>query len=277
MFNELDFQSMDPSIKTTRSCLLHTNNNELVKMIMGEKSRLYHCIPFNNFRASQKICIMKSKQYETYLGLCHGNSLFNADWMLCSYTFNVTCTLSKGITLIDTENSVKIGSASTCEPMANTTAYWSVTRFRRQMQGWNITSMCFGDYSWLPTDEVCWRAWRNFKICQIHFQSKSNSPLCCTHKQEVLHADNGSFLYSLKRMILECLISFAKYLKNKLMSSGRAVSIDGVILKVQSRHFLDFTVHQMDVGKGKSARMTDIFNNLEYSSVYQMSWCWQRY
>ena len=54
-------------------------------------------------------------------------------------------------------------------------------------------------------------------------------------------------------MIHEQRISFRNYLKIELTSSGGAVSIYGVTLKIQGQYFIDFTVHQMHTRKGKTA------------------------
>ncbi len=58
---------------------------------------------------------------------------------------------------------------------------------------------------------------------------------------------------SLERMLHYWRTSFRKYLKNELMSSGGAMSIDGVTLKIKGRHFLDFTLHYMNIRKVKTA------------------------
>ena len=47
-------------------------------------------------------------------------------------------------------------------------------------------------------------------------------------------------------------ISFRNFLKNHLMSSGGAVSVESVTLKVQGRHFIDFTLHHIHIRKGKT-------------------------
>ena len=54
---------------------------------------------------------------------------------------------------------------------------------------------------------------------------------------------------SQETMVHEWHSSFRGYLNNELMSSGGALSIDGVTLKIQGRHFLDFAVHHIHVQK----------------------------
>lgn len=41
-------------------------------------------------------------------------------------------------------------------------------------------------------------------------------------------------------------------MKDELITSGSAATIDGVNLKAQGRHFVDFTVHHMHLTKPKS-------------------------
>ena len=57
---------------------------------------------------------------------------------------------------------------------------------------------------------------------------------------------------SLEKLVHDWRTSFGKLLKDELTSSGRAVTIDVVTLKVQDRHFLDFTVHHMHMTEPKS-------------------------
>ena len=73
---------------------------------------------------------------------------------------------------------------------------------------------------------------------------------------------------SLEKMVHDWRISFSKYLKNELMSSGGAVSIDGVTLKIQGRHFLDFTVHHMHIRKGKTALERPTFSIISSTVLF---------
>ena len=57
---------------------------------------------------------------------------------------------------------------------------------------------------------------------------------------------------SLEQLVHDWRTSFRKYLNDELISSGGAVTIDAVTLKVQGRQFLDFTVHHMHMTKPKS-------------------------
>ena len=57
---------------------------------------------------------------------------------------------------------------------------------------------------------------------------------------------------SMDKMVGEWRESFKTYLKNELLGSWGAVSIDRVTLKMQGRNFLDFTMHHVDMKKGNS-------------------------
>ena len=57
---------------------------------------------------------------------------------------------------------------------------------------------------------------------------------------------------SLKTMVRERRDAFKEYLKKDLISTGGAVTIDGVTLKVQGRQFLDFTLHHFHMEKTKT-------------------------
>ena len=53
-------------------------------------------------------------------------------------------------------------------------------------------------------------------------------------------------------MVREWRDAFKEYLKKELISTGGAVTIDGVTLKVQGRQFLDFTLHHFHMEKTKT-------------------------
>ena len=53
-----------------------------------------------------------------------------------------------------------------------------------------------------------------------------------------------------------------------LLTSGDAVSIDGVTLEVQGRHFLDFTLHQMHIRKGKTVLERPTFSIISSTVVF---------
>ena len=63
-------------------------------------------------------------------------------------------------------------------------------------------------------------------------------------------------------------ISFRKYLKNHLMTSGGAVSIDDVTLKVQDRHFLDITLHHIHIRKGKTVLERPRFSIISSTALF---------
>ena len=62
--------------------------------------------------------------------------------------------------------------------------------------------------------------------------------------------------------------SFKAYLKNELLGSGGAVSIDGVTLKMQGRHFLDFNSHHEYMKKGKSILEQPNFSIISNSVLF---------
>ncbi len=66
IFSGLDFQSMDTSFRTTRSRLLCSDAELVVKRVLNEKSTRYHCVSFKKFRTSLQGGLMKSIQFENY-------------------------------------------------------------------------------------------------------------------------------------------------------------------------------------------------------------------
>ena len=74
--------------------------------------------------------------------------------------------------------------------------------------------------------------------------------------------------FSLEKMVLHLPISFVKYLKNHLMTSGGVVSIDSVTLKVQGRHFLGFTLRQMHIQKGKTVLERPTFSIISSTVLF---------
>ena len=51
--------------------------------ILADKNSLQHLVPFKQYKRSHQGELMKSKQYETYLVLCHKNTNFHFGWMIC--------------------------------------------------------------------------------------------------------------------------------------------------------------------------------------------------
>ena len=52
---------------------------------------------------------------------------------------------------------------------------------------------------------------------------------------------------ALEKTVHDWSISFGKYLKNHLMMFEGAVLIEDMTLKVQGQHFLDFTLHHVQI------------------------------
>ncbi len=197
---------------------------------------------------------MKSKQYEKYLVLSHANTLFHAGLMLCLYIFNGNCAPSKGMFPIDTKKG-------------------GTNRFGFHMRT-HEKSMCptkgIQDLDGKCRDETP-RAGalaiildlRPMKFAEEHegmaifaesiFKAGQTIPYGVSINRQSYLPTRTAIRSSLEKMVQKWRLSFRGYLNNELMSSGGAVSIDGMTLKIQARHFLDFTVHHIHVQKGKTA------------------------
>ena len=56
----------------------------------------------------------------------------------------------------------------------------------------------------------------------------------------------------MSKTVEELRSTFGQYLKGHLLGIRGAVSIDGVTLRIQGRHFLDYTLHYLSVCKGRT-------------------------
>ena len=75
---------METSSHTIRRKLLRNEAEEVVKkFIIAEKATNYHVVSFKKFRTSHQGAIVKSKQYQNYLVLCHESTLFHEVWIIC--------------------------------------------------------------------------------------------------------------------------------------------------------------------------------------------------
>ena len=57
---------------------------------------------------------------------------------------------------------------------------------------------------------------------------------------------------SLSKLIEEKEKSFSQFFREHLVTMGDAITVDGVLLKNQNRHFYDFTLHHVNAVKGKT-------------------------
>ena len=207
--------------------------------IVAQKETGFHLVPFDSFRKSHQGYYFKSKQYEKYFVLCYINTMFHTGWMLFPYVRNGFCAVSKGLFEIDTRKggTNRFGrhmmehertSRTTVSIPQNlaTRCRQDIARAAALAVVLNLRPLGFADNKegMSAYAEAVFRAGQSVPH-GVSINNNSYLPCRSTVKNSV--AD-------LARQLRE---TFASRISTELNSLGGAITIDGLTLKLQGRHY----------------------------------------
>ena len=90
-------------MNSNRPALSREAAEEVVQKILDKAPRMYHLITFKEYRAFYQGSLLKSRQYEKFLVLCHANTRYHAGYMVCPYVSGHFCSPRRGLFAIYTK------------------------------------------------------------------------------------------------------------------------------------------------------------------------------
>ena len=221
--------------------------------ILADKDSLQHLVPFKQYKRSHQGALMKSKQYEKYLVLCHKNTHFHAGWMVCPFVASNHCNAKKGLFAINTKKGgtnrfgrhmaehEKASESSVTEHEIGAVCRANISRAGAMAVLLDLRPLTFAS----ENEGMAAFAKSIFEAGQSVPYGIRISPKSYLPTKTAINS-------SLDELIGELQRKFGAKLKDSLLLQGGAVSIDGVTLKAQGRHFYDFTLHHVDIVKGQT-------------------------
>ena len=244
---------MDSTL-SRRAALPREHALSVVTDIVSNRKTSFQLVPFKEFRSSHQGAQMKSKQYEHYHVLCHENSRFNAGWFICPFVLSHHCPVSKGVLPLDTKKggTNRFGNhwrtheklRSENEPvqqMLDGRCREAISRSAAMAVMLDLRPLSFAeDHEGIAA------------FAESIFKAGQSIPYGVPVNRKSYLPTRSAVNTALTGLVEEWREKFTLQLKSNLMSLGGAVSVDSVTLKVQNRHFLDFTVHHLTISEGRT-------------------------
>ena len=225
-----------------------------IRDIIGEKESSFVLVPFKKFQTSYHGAHLKSKQYEVYLVLCHANSSFHAGWFVCPFFLSGFCPIAKGIMLIDTKKggTNKFGGhISEHQRDAGKQTFMSQNldiRCRKNISRAAAMAVILDLRPIGFTDNHPGIA----SFAEAVFKAGQSVPSGITINPKSYLPSKYAVTSALTEIGCELRSKFKNVLEKKLIGLGGAVTVDGVSLKLQRRHYYDFTFHHIHVIPSKT-------------------------
>ena len=245
-------------MSTTRASrqLLETREQAIIvvkELIRGNSTR-FELVPFEKYNTIAKL---RSQHYNGYFVVCHVNTLRSAGWLVCRYAKNGDCPLDRAIQIFKTvqggtprlerhTKSHRNGSTAVC--------------FQRQLPISAKKKVALAAALAVCVDV------RPLSFCDGHPEMKDFAQSIFEMGQSVPEnekIDPKSYLpgrtavtSAVKELSEQLRSNFTSEVQNGLLEYGGAATIDGVHLKVQGKHYFDFTLHFMDIQeKGRFSKV----------------------
>lgn len=231
-----------------------TDAEKAVKSILEKEETPFHLVTFKDFKKSHQGSSLKSRQYERYNVLCHANTLFHAGWIVCPYVSTGFCGLAKGLFQINTrqggtnrfgrhvnehergfanQNTMDQDLSHGCKKdIADAAALAVVLDLRPLSFAENREGMT--------------------SFARSVFLAGQSVPVGVSINPQSYLPSRTAVKSSLDRLEAHLKARFLKKLHVDLLKQGGAVSVDGVMLKLQGKHYYDFTIHHMEMKLSKN-------------------------
>jgi len=242
-----------PPARVTKPKLDKRDAERFVREIAAGNECDYVLVPFPSYRKSHQGANMKSEQYTPYFVLCYPNSRFHTGWLVCPFVLNGYCEVSKGLLEIDTKKggTNKFGKHINDHKKAN-----GECLIERPLQEKCRASIADAAALAVVLDLRPLGFAENHdgiaKYAEAVFKAGQTVPFGANISTNSYVPSRTAVKNALERLAVQKRKNFARIFLESLESLGGAVTIDGVNLKVQGRHYYDFTVHHIDVVRPKS-------------------------
>lgn len=233
---------------------------EIADIVAGKECG-YSLVPFKDYKRHHEGSTMKSEQYLPYYVLCHPGSRFHAGWFVCPYVLNGYCNAGKGILEIDTK---KGGTNRFGKHMDTHTKAEGIQLTQRPLNERCRTAVADAAALAVVLDlrplgfAACHEGIG--KYAEAVFKAGQSVPFGANISTNSYIPSRTAVTNALSRLAEEKRRKFARMLQDSLNDFGGAVTIDGVNLKLQNRHFYDFTVHHIHICRGKTIHAAPTFD-----------------
>ncbi len=227
------------SLSTARSI---TNAESIMKAcVAGEKCQ-YNLVPIERFRQTHLETTLKSTQYQNYVVLRHSNCNLHAGWIMCKYVMNGSCTISKGMFELDTRKggTNRFGNHIKRHLKSNS----GTITFNR-----NLPQKCAKEIAESVAYAVALDSRpmgfaesshaRKSKLLTSVFKAGQGVPLDVKIDPKSHIQSRKAVTMSLGKLVKQYQHEFQEKLDNRVLSIGGAISIEGVNITVQGRHYYD--------------------------------------
>ncbi len=242
------------STRTRRTALTREQALSVVNDIVSNRLTSFHLVPFKEFRSSHQGALMKSKQYEQYHVLCHENSKFHAGWFVCPFVLTHHCPVNKGVLPLDTKKggTNRFGNhwrtheklpvkSEPVQQMLDGRCREVISRSAAMAVILDLRPLSFAEeHEGIAT------------FAESVFKAGQTIPYGVSVNRKSYLPTRTAVNTALTNLVKKWREKFSVHLKSSLMSLGGAVSVDSVTLKIQNRHFLDFTVHHLTIAEGRT-------------------------
>jgi len=214
------------------------------------RKRLHLLVSFGDYKESHQGRSLTSPQYQKYKVLCYKNSMFHAGWIVCPYILSGFCK-SDGLLEL---NAKKGGTNRLSRHLARHETGSNTQQVRPQDLGprcrRNISDAA-GLAAILDmrplgfTDNHPGKAAFATEI----FKAGQSVPVGITINPKSYLPSRQAVSDAVSRIAADLRKNYAKVLLERVSGLGGAVTVDGVTLKIQGKHYYDFTVHQLSIQK----------------------------
>jgi len=237
-----------PPTSLSKPALPKADAERIVKRIVEEKATEYKVIPFNEYQKGLQGSFMRSQQYKPYYVLVYPNSKFHAGWLVCPYVINGYCEVKCGLLELNPKKGGTNRFGIHIDAHAKARGLEPVSR--------PLQERCRTDISEAAARAVMLDL-RPFSFAESHEGMACYAEAVFKAGQTVPHGvpiNRASYLPShiavknaLSRLVSAQKTKFTKLFHETYNGLGGAITIDGVHLKVQGKHYYDFTVHHIDI------------------------------
>ena len=212
-----------------------------------------------NFETYNKVARLRSKHYHHYYVLCHENTTQSAGWLVCRYVRHGSCQIDKSVFSFRTiqGGTLKLERHT----KLHTTRRENSSCFVRALPRAAKTSVDHGAALAVALDL------RPLSFCDGHrgmtmfakalFELGKTVPVHESVNPKSYLPGKTAVTASVKELAHSLRENFKRKMVAGCIANGGAVSVDGVHLKANGKHYYDFTVHIMKIADKKGAQHTE--------------------
>lgn len=249
-----------PPSTFTKPPLLKSQAEKEVKLIIEKEETGYQLIPFKEYRTSHQGSYMRSQQYNPYYVLVYPNSRFHAGWAVCPYVLNGFCEVKMGLLAINTKRggTNRFGAHIDAHNRAQ-----GLDTVERPLQEKCREEICNAAAAAVVLDLRPYGFAENHdgmvRFAQSIFKAGQTVPFGVNIDKKSYIPSRTGVKNAVQKLAVRKRQEFAKLLQEKYNALGGAITIDGVNLKLQNRHYYDFTIHHFDMKRSKAFLDAPVF------------------